>query len=202
MPIRRTLLAALLVSAAACGSKDDAAPADGAAGGAAPGATAAAPDAPASSGDDLADISSYRLTMDKMDKFYAAQRNLAVKMKAMSPAEREAMERKADGEDASGNQSLDELARKIESTPPMRDALREAGLSPREYAVLAMSAMQSGMAAAVIKMRPNDPADSLAREMKANMDNIRFMQEHEAELTRKQQALQAELKQMGIEQES
>jgi hypothetical protein len=187
MPMRRALLAALLISAAACGSKDDAAPAG-----------AAASEAPASSGDDLADISSYKLTMDKMDKFYAAQRNMAVKAKAMSPAEREALKQ----DDDAGDGSVDDFARKIESTPAMRDAVREAGLSPREFALLTMSAVQSGMAAAVLKMRPNDDADSLAREMKANMDNIRFMQENEAELTRKQQALQAEMKQMGIDQES
>jgi hypothetical protein len=198
MPTRSFLFAAILLATAACGPADDAARSD--AGGAAPAGEAGAA-APASSGDDLADVTSYRLTMDKLDKFYAAQRNLALKAKAMSPEEREAM-RRDDSDEASGSGSLDDLVRRIESVPQMRDAIRDAGLSPREYAVLTMSLLQSGMAASVIKMRPKDDPDSLAREMQANIENVRFVQEHEAELTRRQKALEAEMKAAGVEEES
>jgi hypothetical protein len=80
----------------------------------------------------------------------------------------------------------------------MRDAIREAGLSSREYITATMAMVQAGMAASVLKMRPKDNQDSLIREMKANKDNVRFVQEHEAELNRKQQAMQAEMQRLGV----
>jgi hypothetical protein len=133
--------------------------------------------------------------MDKVDKLFAAQRNLGLKMKGMSPAERAAFD-STDISDA--NASLDATAAKIDRLPPMRDAIREAGLSSKEYITATMAMMQAGMAASVLKMRPKDNQDSLVREMKANMDNIKFMQEHEAELTKKQQEMQAEMKRLGV----
>ena len=181
--IRTRLLFLALLFAAACGPKDEAPPADA-------GATSGTATA-GSSEDDLADVSEYRLTMDKMDKYFAAQRNIALKVKDLSPAEREAI----DIGDA--NDSLDDMARKMEANPAMRSALREAGMSPREFATHTVSMMQTAMAAGVLQMRPNDNQDSLAREMKASMENIKFFRENEAELTRKQQALEAELRKMG-----
>lgn len=198
MQIRRALLPALLLAAAACGSKPDAAPAGDASTNASTTASAGAT-ATSGSGDDLADVRNYELSMEKVDKLFAAQRNLALKAKAMSPAEREAMQASSDASDPSA--SLDDVTRKVENTPPMRDAIRDAGLSPREYVLASMAMLQSAMAAGVLKMRPKDDADSLIREMKADPKNVRFMQEHEAEIMQKQQALQAEMKRMGVEQD-
>jgi hypothetical protein len=53
----------------------------------------------------------------------------------------------------------------------------------------------------VLQTRPNANEDSLAREMNVNMDNVRFMREHDAELRQKQQALEAEMQAMGLESE-
>ena len=181
----------VLMLAAACTSGGD-----DAAGAAAD--TAARADAPAATGEqDLADITGYRLTMEKVDRYFAAQRNMALRMKDMSPAERERM-------DMSGtpNDGLDDIARNIERNPAIAGAVRDAGLTPREFATLTMSFMQSAMAASVMQMRPNDDQDSLAREMKANIDNVRFFREHEAELTRKQEALEADLRRLGVTEES
>ena len=201
MQLRTALLAALVLAAGACKSKD-AAPAEGApaADASTPAGASSASGGSSGADGDLKDIASYRLTMDKIDKFYAAQRNLAIKAKGMTPAEREAMESgNAAGADA--NASLDDIVRRIDGAPPMRDAIRDAGLSSREYVMVMMAAMQSGMAASVIKMRPKDDPDSLAREMKASPENIRFMQEHEAELTQKQKAMEAEMKRMGVDRD-
>jgi cell fate (sporulation/competence/biofilm development) regulator YmcA (YheA/YmcA/DUF963 family) len=186
---------AACLALAACSGKDGANAGDTA--GAA--ATTAGASAPASSGEgDLADVQSYRLSMDKIDKFMAAQRNLALKAKDLSPAEREAMKLRNDNADDS-DESIDGIARRIESEPMMNAAIRQAGLSPREYALITMSMIQSAMAASVLKMRPNDNADSLVREMKANTDNVKFMQQNEAEIQRKQQELAAEMKRLGVE---
>ena len=190
-PAPRHLLLALL-ALAACTAKDASSTGDTAS------ASATTAAASTSGGDDLADVQGYRLSMDKIDKFMAAQRNLALKVKDMSPAERQAMKDRAP-ESENANQSLDEMARRIESEPVMNAAIRDAGLSAREYSLIAMSMLQSAMAAGVLKMRPNDNADSLVREMKANVDNVKFMQQHEAEIQRKQQELAAEMKRLGVE---
>ena len=189
-------LSSLLVLAAAC-EKKGAAPADSA------GAPAAAASSSGSSGGDalLADVTNYKLSMDKVDKYIAAQRNMAAKMKSMTPAEREAVKARGESRNSDPNASLDDMARTIESEPVMNDAVRAAGLSPREFALVTISMMQTAMAASVLKMRPKDNQDSLVREMKANPDNIKFYREHEAEITRKSQELQAEMKAAGMANE-
>ena len=180
----------LVATLAACGKKDGSAP-DSAAQGA---AAATSSTTAGTKGDaELADVQSYRLSMDKIDKMLAAQRILAAKAKAMTPAEREAMEARGDS-DSDPNESLDDMARKIEKEPMLRDAIREAGLSPREYVLITMSMMQTGMADGGLKMRPKDNQDSLIRAMKANPDNIKFYREHEAEITAKSKAIEAEMK--------
>ena len=149
-------------------------------------------------GEDLEDVARYQLTMAKYDKYLAAQKNLALKAKSLSPAEREAMNTRQEGRDNSGA-NLDEMAKNIESEPLMAAAIREAGLSPREFAVLTVSIMQSAMAAGVAKMRPTDNQDSLIRAMKANPANVKFFNDNEAELTRKQKELEAEMKRLGMD---
>ena len=149
-----------------------------------------------SAGDDLAALGEYRLSMDKFDKYVAAQRNMIRNASKLSPAEKAAMEARSDSRDDS-NASLDDMARNVESEPAMKAAVREAGLSPREFALIGMSFMQTSMAAGIAKMRPTDNQDSLIREMKANPANVKFLLDNEAELTRKHEALQAEIKRMG-----
>ncbi len=149
-----------------------------------------------SADDDLAELAGYRLSMDKFDKFVAAQRNMMVNASKLSPAEKAAMEARGDSEDNSDD-TLGDMARNVESEPIMKAAVREAGLSPREFALIGMSFMQTSMAAGILKMRPNDNQDSLIREMKANPANVKFLLDNEAELTRKHTALQAEIKRMG-----
>lgn len=183
-------VAGLALAGASC-SGDDAESADTAAG------RAPAAEAP-STGDDLADVTNYRLTMDKVDRYFDAQLAIARRVKDLSPEERAPLEQMESSADA----SLDEMARRLESHPAMRDGLREANLSSREFATLTMAMLQAGMAASVLQMRPNDNQDSLAREMKASMENIRFLRENEAELTRRQQELESELREMGALDES
>jgi hypothetical protein len=57
--------------------------------------------------------------------------------------------------------------------------------------------IQTGMAASILEMRPDDNQDSLVREMQANMDNIKFYREHKAEIDAKQQAAQKEMEALG-----
>lgn len=187
------LVIAGFLSLTACSKSDSAATADS------PPATPA--EASETAQEDLADVSKYQLTMAKYDKYLAAQKSIALKAKSMSPAEMQAMKARQDGRNSS-NESLDQMAKNIEAEPMMVAAIREAGLSPREFAVLTMSIMQTAMAAGIAKMRPTDNQDSLIREMKANPANVKFFRDNEAELTRKQKDLEAEMKRLGITDES
>ena len=191
MTLRPSLVLAAAFVLAACGKRD-------AASGDTSAAAAAAASTPAASsgGDDLADVTNYKLSMDKIDRYIAAQRNITNKVKSMSPAEKQAMEARNEGRN-NQNASIDDMARNIDSEPMMRDAIRSAGLSTREFALITISMMQSAMASSVLKMRPQDNQDSLIREMKANPDNVKFYREHEAEITKKTADLQAEMKAAG-----
>lgn len=183
----RLLAAALFIAAAACSPSDDT-------DGAASGDTAATAQAPSNGGgDDVADVAAYELTMEKVDRIYEVQRNMAVAMKDMSPAEREQMDLGADAET-----SMDQIVERMESNPVMNKALDDAGMSAREYMTASLAMVQAGMASAVLEMRPNDNADSLVREMQASMENVEFMRENRAALEQKQQAMEAEMRQMGV----
>ena len=173
----KTRLTALLVAtslaSAACGPKD------------APPVESSA-SARQDSTMDLSDVASYKLSMDKVDRFFNAQRNMVIKMKSLTPAQQEALS-------LSGSGSMEEMAQKIESSPEWASAIHDAGLEPREYVTLTMSMLQSAMAASVLKMRPNDNQDSLVTSMHANMDNVKFVQEHEAEINAKREAMEKEV---------
>jgi len=185
--MRLSSVAIVLLALAAC-SKDKAS--DSSAATATPGSPAAA--SPASDRD-LADVTQYKLSMEKIDKYLQAQRNIAAKAASLTPEQRAALE--ARGEDESNpNASIDDMVKKIESEPMMVAAIKDAGLSAREFTMITFSMMQTGMAAAVLKMRPNDNQDSLMRAMQVNSDNVKFYNEHEAEITQKTKAIEADMK--------
>lgn len=152
------------------------------------------------SADVLAPITEYRLTEDRMNRFFAVQENIAAKMASMSPAERQRAVANQGGDDSQNAQTVDDLARQFDNFPAYRDAIRDADLSTREYATLSLALMQAGMASAVARMRPADDQDSLAREMQVNPANIRFIQEHEAEINRRSAELSRRMKAAGGEQ--
>jgi hypothetical protein len=163
-----------------------------AAGGAAATADASSADA------DIRDVGSYELTMDKMDKYLAATRNMALAAKSLTPEQRERLK---GSESADPNSSLDDWAASLEREPIARDAIRRAGLSAREYAVMSMAYLQAGMASAILDMRPDvKNADSIAREMKANPANVRFVRNNKAALEAKFKALETEMKAAGVDQ--
>lgn len=149
----------------------------------------------------LAPITEYRLTMDKIDRYFQSQRNLGRAAAALSPAERAAMEAANESSNDSNNDdSLEDMARKLDRQPLMAKAIRDAGLSTKEYATLTIAIMQAGMAQAVLEMRPNDNQDSLAREMKVNPANLVFMRQHKDEIAKKGEAIAAEWKAAGLDQ--
>jgi hypothetical protein len=187
------ILIATLFSITACAGGDNAADS------AKSDAPAAAPAQQQQADADIADVSEYRLTMDGMNKFFEAQRNLGIAASKLTPAEREAME--AENQDDGNDGSLDQMVKRIEANQLASDAVRKAGLSAREYTMISLTMMQAAMAASVLQMRPNDNQDSLAREMKVNPANIKFMRDNQAEFARRQEAMAAEMKKLGLDDE-
>src|SRR5512141_758591 len=185
-PVLRTFLLAGFVTLTACNKDNSAASKSSAA------PAAATPALAASADNELKDITTYRLSMDKIDKYIAAQRNIALEAKNLSPEEKAAMEARNDG-DSNADASLDDMQKKIDSEPLMKSAIQDAGLSTREFVMITMSMMQSGMAAGVLKMRPKDNQDSLIRAMQASAENVKFYQDNETEITRKEKELETEM---------
>ncbi len=154
-------------------------------------------DAPDGGSDaDLADVTNYELTMDRVERYFQASINIGRAMQGMSPAERQAFEGPEDQEEMP---SLDDMAARISANPAVESAVRDAGLTPREYGVIAMSMLQAAMAQAFSAMQPNADPDSLARAAGANPANVAFMRDNAEELGRRQEELAAEMEALGID---
>lgn len=133
---------------------------------------------------DANEIRSYRLRMDKVQRFFDANLRLAAAAKGMDSTE---------GPDLSdANQSLDDMEAVIARHPQMSAAIRAAGLSPREYAVISLAYLQAAMAGSIAEQQKLDD-QAAAKQMQANADNIRFVREHKAELERMQREIEAKM---------
>lgn len=164
---------------------------------------------------DAREITSYRLTMDVVNKVAAATRVMITELKkdptfqeaAKVDAEIDAIEKKettTEADDArleklnarkeelsksmeglsmGDADTLSDMEARIRQVPPLMAGLRAASLTPRDYAKFTMAALQAGMVAGlkkqgVLKEVPKD----------VSAENVKFMEEHEADL----QALQKE----------
>jgi len=121
---------------------------------------------------DLRELSRYQLTMADVRKFEAANANLAKHPKEEQDDD--------DAEDEGDNESLDEMAARIESNPIARKAVEAAGLSARQYVVITMALLQASLAQYAVEQGA-DPG-KIARETGVNPANILFVKEHKAEL--------------------
>jgi hypothetical protein len=139
-----------------------------------------------------ADMATYELTMDKVNKYYDAQHNVMTRLKDMSPEERERQSLRT-----AADASVDEMVKNAEASSLISGAARDAGMSVRDYTMTGVATFQAAALEAIVQMQPKVNLDSVAREMKANPRNMRFVQEHRAELTKRQQALDDLVKRMG-----
>ena len=137
----------------------------------------------ASSGDaDLRELSRYTLTMADVNKYAAANANLA----KISKAE--------DGEDEdkgdSDKESLDDMAARIGRIPEARKAIEAAGLTSRQYAVITMALFQAAFAQYAVEQGAD--IAKVASDAHVNPANIRFVKEHKAELEKLQGPAESE----------
>jgi hypothetical protein len=161
---------------------------------------------------DYKEVVAYRLTVATMNKVMQAQRDLADAMKQDPRfikveglrAEIEKLREKDDtteadearlekleeelnqaiGNDSSNNtntQTLSQMTAAINNVPAAKAALARAELDAREYAKFSLAAMQAGIIAGMMK---SGVVKEVPKELAAtvNMENVEFMQEHEAEV--------------------
>jgi hypothetical protein len=127
---------------------------------------------------DAADLAAYRLSEDGLAKFAAASRNLIQAARAMPQPPQDAPADRAD--------LVSAMAEAYERHPPLRDAIAQAGLTPREYSLFTLTLMQSSLGAVLVE-RDASAIDHLPANVAK--ENVRFVQGHQAQL----QAIQAEL---------
>jgi hypothetical protein len=174
--------AALCVGIAACGVKGD--KATSSANGVPDVADASAvPDAKGGDGGDhdadLRELEEYRLSMEDVNRWMQANRNL-VKLSEKLEREHPEMAEQTEAVEGSGMGSFDDYETSIDRVPGARDAIEESGLSVHEFAVVGWALIQAGMAEYAVE-QGTDPKE-LAAKAHINPDNLTFAREHKAEL--------------------
>jgi hypothetical protein len=169
---------------------------------------------------DIKEIAAYRLSIPALNKVLQATKNLAEAAKrdprftkqAALKAEIKKLEDKDERTEAEemrldklreeaeqtkktldlGNNTntLAEMAAAIEKEPMAAKALADAGISAREYAKFILAYFQAGMVASMIKQGviKEVPAQMAAT---LNPENLKFVQEHEAEFDAFAKAMKA-----------
>jgi len=126
-------------------------------------------------------------TLEKKEQLTAAEEKRLEELRA----KKEAAEAEADAKEPgqSKDESLDETARRIEREPAFAGAIRSAGLTPREYALVSMVTFQAMLAHSLQKSLEGK---ELPKEAAAGVlaENIKFVADNEAEITRLLQQLQ------------
>ncbi|HUF66884.1 MAG TPA: hypothetical protein VMM17_12990 [Gemmatimonadaceae bacterium] len=115
------------------------------------------------------EISNYELTMDRMRRWMTAARNLG------TAAENDPTLEPPDADEVSYSQMI----AWYEQNPTAREALRSAGITPRDFVLTTLAYMQAGMTYAVLGMSKEAkiPEGQSGR-------NVEFVRANQAELER------------------
>jgi hypothetical protein len=167
---------------------------------------------------DAKEIAAYRLTNDGLNKVRTANRAMIVEVRkdpkfqelARIEAEAKALEEKDERTEADDKRleelnakqeqlseaysgvslndakTLTDMEKRIAQFAPMANGLRAAGMPPREYAKFTLALLQAGMAAGLKKA---GMVTEIPKEIPA--DNVKFVEEHAAELEAMQKEWEA-----------
>jgi hypothetical protein len=175
---------------------------------------------PGANDPDAKELAAYQMTVPALNKVIQASRNVAAAVKndprykkqQALKAEIKKLEQKEEPTEAdqsrlerlqteldtleksvlpnTGNSTLSQMAAAMEKEPLFAQALASAGITAREYAKFLFAYLSAGMVAGmmeqgVIKEVPKELAGSI------NMENLKFVQTHKAELQAFQKEMQA-----------
>ncbi len=133
---------------------------------------------------DLAELEAYRLTMTDVNRWAAANRNLAQLAEKLRREHPEQMKDVEDGGESQGAGTFDEYEATVDQIPGAREAIESSGLSVHEFAVIGWPLFQAGMAQYAVEQGA-DPKE-LAARAHINPDNLIFARQHKAEIERLQ----------------
>ena len=102
----------------------------------------------------------------------------------------EQLDNASDKDDDGDAKTLSDMERKIAAMTPLANALKAEGLTPREYAKFMMAMLQAGIAVAAKQMTEKTGKPFQVPEG-MNPANVKFFQDHEAEIKKMQEAYQA-----------
>lgn len=165
----------LIVTAAACSKADTGSNDTGAAG--APTTGNRRLDA------DLERVQDFKLSMPRMHKWAQAGRN----MEAASKAHPELEGTLRLEQDA----SIDQQVAALEGHAEAKKAIKDAGLSPREYMMITHAYMQAAAAQSVQQLPPGKQRDSIMQSLRVHPDNVTFVQKNMPELERLMKGMEA-----------
>lgn len=128
---------------------------------------------------DVAELSSYALTMDIVTRLFQATHAATEAAKA-DPSIKVSL-----GSDEGASPTIDQLANKLATSPKLVAILAENGFTPHAYSAASFSLIQTGLA--MIAMQGGQSLEQVSRAAHVNPANIKLLAEHKAEM----QALQA-----------
>jgi hypothetical protein len=134
---------------------------------------------------DMKELASYTLTMDALNKVDAANKAMIAAIKK-DPS----LKPKDDDDSAGDAKTLGDMEKKINGMPVMASALKQAGMSARDYAKFTMAMMQASFALMAKQMsvkagKPFQPPAGV------NPANITFVEQHQAELKKIEESYNA-----------
>ncbi len=131
---------------------------------------------------DLEQVQDFKLSMPRMQKWAQAGRNLVALSKARPDLE--------SSYKVEQNASLDQQVAALEGHPEVRKAVKDAGLSPREFTMISFAYMQAATAQSVGRMPPGRTRDSVMQSLKVHPDNVTFIQSNRSELEKLMKEMQ------------
>jgi hypothetical protein len=133
---------------------------------------------------DMKELAAYTLTMDAVNKVDAAN-------KAMIAAIRKDPRLAPKDDDSTGDaKTLTDMERKINGMPVMAAALKQAGMSARDYAKFMMAMMQASFAEMAKQMSAKAGKPFQTPEG-VNPANITFVEQHQADLKKLEDSYKA-----------
>jgi len=126
---------------------------------------------------DTREINNYRLTDAALAKYTQAQRQVDALARQASGGCDDDEDHDADDDDDSANgATIDQMVAKLDATAGVREAIKSAGMTTREFAVFSMSVFQAGLADWAL----GQPGGKLPPGVA--MENVNFYRKHQAAL--------------------
>ena len=133
---------------------------------------------------DMKELAAYTLTMDGLNKVDRVNKDMIAAIKknpSLAPK---------DDDSAGDAQTLSDMEKKINSMPVMAGALKQEGMSAREYAKFTMAMMQAGFAVVGKQMsakmnKPFQVPEGI------NPANITFFEQHQADFKKLEESYNA-----------